>query len=226
MKYLIICSILTFSINAFIFQSTQAQKITEPPWTTTQEIKRLHKKLGLQKYLKFHIFQKAVYGQRHLYFRNKKILSIVDFTKPAYQKRLFVIDLAKKKVLYRTYVAHGLNSGNYSYATKFSNQNGSKMSSLGFYKTSETYKGKHGFSLKLDGLEWGINHKARQRYIVMHGAKYVSAKSVGRSWGCPAIPLHLTHPIIHLIKGGSCLFIYANDRRYLDKSKYMFRNAF
>ena len=96
-----------------------------------------------------------------------------------------------------------------------------KMSSLGFYKTAETYKGKHGYSLKLDGLEHGINHRARRRYIVMHGAKYVSAANVGRSWGCPAVPMKLTKPIIDLIKKGSCLFIYADDKDYLKKSKYI-----
>ncbi len=226
MKSIVAQFILAFAISACTYQPTQAQKIVEPPWTTTQEIKRLYKKLGLQPYLKFQVFQRAVYGHRHLYFHNKRLLSIVDFTQPAYKKRFFIIDLVKKKVLYRTYVAHGLNSGNYSYATKFSNQQGSKMSSLGFYKTSETYRGKHGLSLKLDGLEPGINDRARKRYIVMHGAKYVSARGVGRSWGCPAIPLPLTKSIIHLIKNGSCLFIYANNQQYLEESKYMFKSAF
>ncbi|HAS44475.1 MAG TPA: hypothetical protein DCS93_28615 [Microscillaceae bacterium] len=221
MKYLIISFILVLAISACTNQHTQAQRILEPSWTTTQEIKRLYHKLGLKPHLKFHIFKKAVCGQRHLYFQNKRLLTIVDFTKPAYQKRLFIIDVVNKKLLYRTYVAHGLNSGNYSYATKFSNRNGSKMSSLGFYKTSETYRGKHGLSLKLDGLESGINDRARKRYIVMHGAKYVSARGVGRSWGCPAIPLHLTKSIIHLIKEGSCLFIYANDPLYLKQSRYL-----
>lgn len=97
------------------------------------------------------------------------------------------------------------------------------MSSPGFYRTAETYYGKHGYSLKLDGLEEGVNDHARERLIVIHGADYVSTDfinkhgRIGRSWGCPALPLHLTKEVIDLIKEGSCLFIYTDDEIELEQ---------
>lgn len=189
---------------------------------TEQKIKRLYAQLGTYE-LSYALFKKAMFGFYHLDFSKKRFITIVDFTKSATQKRFFVIDLKRPQVLYKTWVAHGKNSGGLMYATRFSNRNGSKMSSLGFYKTAETYQGKHGYSLKLDGLEKGINHRARRRYIVIHGAKYVNARYVGKSWGCPALPTHLATPIIKKIKGGSCVFIYAQDATYLRQSKYLIK---
>lgn len=156
----------------------------------------------------------------------KNILTIVDYSLPSYQKRLWVIDLNENKILYNTLVAHGVNSGRV-YASKFSNIAESNKSSLGFFATGETYVGSHGLSLKLDGLERGINHKARMRDIVVHGAPYVSNayiksnknKILGRSQGCPALPQKLSKNIIKTIKNKSCLFIYAPDNSYAKKSK-------
>jgi hypothetical protein len=136
---------------------------------------------------------------------------------------MFVIDLEKEKLLYHILVAHGKNSGVH-YAEDFSNKNRSLMSSPGFYSTAETYFGKHGYSLRLDGLEEGINDHARERLIVIHGAYYVSEDfirkydRIGRSWGCPALPLYLTKEVINLIKEGSCLYIYTDDESYLKHS--------
>jgi hypothetical protein len=152
---------------------------------------------------------------------NDSIISIIDFSLPSNKKRLFIIDVKNYKVLYNTLVAHGKNTGK-EWATNFSNQNSSHMSSPGFYITRETYQGKHGLSLKLQGLESGINDKAYERGIVVHGASYVSdaiANSngfIGRSHGCPAVPDPLSTPIINTIKGGSCLFIYHPS--YIDRS--------
>jgi L,D-transpeptidase catalytic domain len=175
-----------------------------------------------------HAFQCAMKGFDYLVQKGKiandHIISIVDFTKPSSQKRLFVIDLEKYKILFNTYVAHGQGSGG-EMATKFSNIPESLQSSLGFYKTSSTYIGKNGFSMKLDGLENGINDNANERAIVMHGAPYVSAEVarsqgyIGRSWGCPAVPEELTKPIIEKIKNGSCLFIFSENNNYLHKSR-------
>jgi len=159
----------------------------------------------------------------------KNILTIVDYTLPSYQKRLWVIDLNKNKILYNTLVAHGVNSGKL-YAKKFSNSINSNKSSIGFFATGETYIGSHGLSLKLDGLEKGINHKARKRDIVVHGAPYVSKsyiqsskhKILGRSQGCPALPQNISKSIIKTIKGKSCLFIYAHNSSYSRKSKLIF----
>lgn len=154
----------------------------------------------------------------------KDILTIIDFTLSSTEKRMWVIDMATHKVLYHTLVAHGRNTGE-EFAKQFSNKEESYQSSLGFYATAETYIGKHGFSLRLDGLEKGINDKARDRAIVIHGADYVSEKFVkqtgrlGRSQGCPALPVELTKEIINVIKDNSCLFIYYPSPKYTVQSK-------
>lgn len=150
-------------------------------------------------------------------------LTIIDYTKPSTQKRLFIIDVHKKALVYHTLVAHGKNSGD-NIATSFSNIQKSLKSSPGFFITSETYLGKHGYSLRLDGLEKGLNDNARSRAIVIHGARYVSPDFIkkynrlGRSWGCPAVPSELSSAIIDLIKGGSCIYIHTDDQQYHTKS--------
>lgn len=144
---------------------------------------------------------------------NDSILTIVDFDQPSYQKRMFVLDVKNFKVLFNTWAAHGKNSGR-EMAQSFSNINESNKSSLGFYVTGDTYSGSKGFSLRLSGLEKNLNDHAYQRAIVLHGASYVSQKFInsmgfiGRSHGCPAVPVELNKPIINTIKNGSCLFIY------------------
>ena len=155
---------------------------------------------------------------------NDNIISIVDFSMPSSKKRLFVIDLEQLKVVFNTYVAHGVNSGA-AMAREFSNRPESLKSSLGFYETLQTYSGGHGYSLRLEGLEQGINDNANSRDIVIHAADYVTedfikAKGfIGRSWGCPALPEKLNKPIINKIKGGTCLFLFSPDKSYLSKSK-------
>lgn len=154
----------------------------------------------------------------------RDVLTIIDFSLSSNTKRLWIIDMATHTVLTNTYVAHGKNTGE-EFARSFSNQNSSLKSSLGFYATAEVYNGKHGMSLKLDGLEKGINDNARARGIVMHAADYVSAgfikgnKRLGRSQGCPAVPVELTAQIIEMIKNKSCLFIYHPSRTFLGESK-------
>lgn len=143
----------------------------------------------------------------------KNILTLVDFSMSSNLKRLWVIDLTTNTVLFNSLVAHGRNTGE-EFATSFSNKSSSFKSSLGFYATGEIYQGKHGKSLKLDGLEKGVNDHARERGVVMHAADYVSNgfiknnKRLGRSEGCPAIPVELTEEIINTIKDKSCLYIY------------------
>ncbi|MEO6637158.1 MAG: murein L,D-transpeptidase catalytic domain family protein [Ginsengibacter sp.] len=157
---------------------------------------------------------------------NDNIVSIVDFSLPSSQKRLFVIDLKNFKVLFNTYVAHGRNSGK-EFANQFSNDSESFKSSLGFYITKDTYNGKHGFSLHLEGEEKGINDNAYSRSIVMHSAEYVSENTVksqgfiGRSLGCPALSPKVYKPIIDRIKNGSCLFLYSPNADYLSHSKLL-----
>lgn len=180
--------------------------------------------------LSFEVFNFAVKGRDYLLNRGiilkDKILTVVDFTKPSTEKRMYVIDLDNEKILFHTYVAHGQNSGS-QFAEKFSNKPESFQSSLGFYETLGTYNGKHGYSMKLSGLESGINDKAEERAIVIHAAPYVSETFIktkgflGRSWGCPALPEAYNKPIIDKIKDGSCLFIYGNNKKYLKQSRIL-----
>ena len=155
--------------------------------------------------------------------KRTEVITIIDFSLPSDKERLWVLDLTRGKVLFHCLVSHGRNSGELM-AEKFSNIPGSNSSSPGFYKTGETYMGKHGLSLALDGLETGINDKARARAIVIHGADYVSAEFIrkygrlGRSFGCPAVPQELSKEIIQTIKGGSCLFIYVPKPSYTSNS--------
>lgn len=175
------------------------------------------------------LYQKALAGFSRISSQTglkKKLLTIVDFSKPSSEKRLFIIDVQTEKILIHTYVAHGKNSGE-KMANRFSNTDASYQSSLGFYMTGGTYSGSNGYSLRLIGLEPGINDNAERRAIVMHGAPYVSEEVIkntgrlGRSWGCPAVSQKEHKQIIDLIKGGSCLFIYAPEKQYLTSSQYL-----
>lgn len=182
--------------------------------------------------LKEEVFASAVKGFEKLrnkgMLANHQILSIVDFSQPSANKRLYIINLVSGTILYHTLVAHGRNSG-MDYATKFSNMASSFESSPGFYITSNTYRGKNGYSLKLKGCEKGINDNADKRAIVVHGADYVSENFIaqnghlGRSHGCPAVPEELNEEIINTIKNGSCLFIYAPSQKYFKQSAILNR---
>lgn len=185
--------------------------------------RQLYREMGLKNKINFSAFDKAITGYNELKAKNKNIITLIDFTKPSSQKRLFVIDVKNKKLLKSSVVSHGKNSGE-KYATSFSNKNGSHKSSLGFYVTETTYQGKNGYSLRLDGLEKGINDQAKERAIVIHGAAYAepsiieSTGRLGRSLGCPALPKSVSKEIIDTIKNGSLLYIHANDASYLKNS--------
>ena len=158
--------------------------------------------------------------------RHEKYLTLIDFTKPSNEKRLWLFDLDKNKLIYYTWVAHGMNSG-VLYAKYFSNKPQSRTSSLGLYKTGVPYKGKHGDSLRLHGLEQGYNDKAFSRSVVVHGAWYISEEfikkygRIGRSWGCPAVKMTLAKPIVNLIKHGSLLLIYYPNNMWMSSSKFL-----
>lgn len=155
---------------------------------------------------------------------NQRYLTIADMSMASSHPRLYIIDMEKQEVLLQTFVSHGKNSG-LLFAEAFSNLVGSFKSSLGFYITGEPYQGKHGTSLILKGMEAGINDKAEARAIVLHGAEYANLGFVkkqgylGRSLGCPAVPNNQVEGIIEAIKGASCLFVYAPNKEYLEKSK-------
>jgi hypothetical protein len=151
------------------------------------------------------------------------VLTVCDFTQSSSSKRMYVIDVAHKKLLFNTYVSHGMNSG-VEYATSFSNKANSFKSSLGFFVTSKTYLGRNGLSLKVQGLEKGFNDLAAKRHIVLHGSDYISPEylkdngEMGRSLGCAAIPNAMSPRIIKTIRNGSCLFIYHPTVKYLTHS--------
>jgi len=154
------------------------------------------------------------------------LITICDLSQSSKRKRLYLINLNECKLLLNTYVAHGKNSGG-EYARKFSNKPESLQSSLGFYRTKKTYYGGHGLALTISGLEPGFNDKAERRKIVVHGSQYIGenyrrwGKFMGRSFGCPAVPMKQSKILINTIKDGSCLFIYHPNKSYLSGSKIL-----
>ncbi len=180
--------------------------------------------LHLQGRLSRKAFDWAVEGYERAGGGGRGVLTVIDFSKPSTAERLFVIDIERVRLLCASHVSHGKGSGGL-YARAFSNREGSHMSSLGFYRTCGTYRGSNGYSLRLDGLERGINDNAMRRAIVVHGADYcdpaLAAQGVrlGRSFGCPAVPRAEARRIIDLIKDGTLLFIYADDADYLRRSE-------
>ncbi|HEY5804597.1 MAG TPA: murein L,D-transpeptidase catalytic domain family protein [Lysobacter sp.] len=150
-------------------------------------------------------------------------LAVIDYSRPSLLPRLWVFDLAAGKLLYEEVVAHGQGSGD-NLATRFSNRDGSHQSSLGLFVTADTYTGKNGYSLRMQGLEPGVNDAAMARAIVMHGAPYVDAAQgkrigrLGRSWGCPAVRNAVARPMIDLLKGGQFVFSYFPDQAWLARS--------
>lgn len=187
--------------------------------------KRIYCDAGLEGKLDYEVYRRAFKGITEISAPKKDILTIIDYTKPSCDKRFFVIDLVNRKLLYYTLVAHGRNSGELV-CNKFSNKPNSLQSSPGFFLTAEEYNGSQGYSLRLDGMEPGLNDKVRARAVVIHGAEYVAQHYVddvgyiGRSFGCPALPLNVNKKIIDLIKGGSCLYIHTNDKNYTNLTSY------
>ena len=186
----------------------------------------LYSKLSQEVTLCKEAFENAYKGYTKIKNKKNSLLTLVDFSLPSNKERLFVIDMNKGKVLFKSLCAHGQGSGSLM-ATDFSNKNGSHKSSLGFYLTEGTYMGGNGYSLRLRGLEKGINDQALARAIVIHGAKYANPEvcpngnRLGRSWGCPAVPEKMARPIIDTIKNGSVLFIYAQQPQYFAKSTFV-----
>jgi hypothetical protein len=156
----------------------------------------------------------------------RDILSVIDYSLPSTEPRLFVFDLKARKLLFRELVAHGKNSGDAN-TTRFSNEPGSLATSLGLFVTTETYTGSNGYSLRLEGLEPGVNDRAAERLIVMHGAYYVSEESIrvlgrlGRSSGCPAVRAEIASEIIDVVRGGTAIFAYYPERAWLSRSAFV-----
>lgn len=163
-------------------------------------------------------------GDRGL-VRRRDVITVIDYSLPSTQPRLFVFDLSTRKILFRELVAHGRNSGG-NRTSFFSNSPGSLATSLGLFVTEDTYMGGNGYSLRLRGLEEGVNDMALDRAIVMHGASYVSRAAItalgrlGRSWGCPAVRKEVAKKIINTVRGGSAVFAYYPEKRWLASSEF------
>lgn len=197
----------------------------------TDSLQSLYQSLQLENAgLSFDAFNKGMIGFYTLKNEGKvgekNLLSIIDFNQASTKKRFYTIDLDARKLLFHTYVSHGKNTGE-NFATSFSNTPHSNQSSLGFYLTAETYVGSKGYSLRLDGMEKGYNNNVRKRAVVIHSAKYVSEYWInrygrlGRSQGCPALPVELSKTIIDSIKNKTVVFGYFNDENYLKSSTYL-----
>jgi hypothetical protein len=192
----------------------------------TDDVVSLYHSMQLEGVVNWRAFKQAVTGYNRIKNRKRDVLTLIDFSKPSTEKRLYVFDMKHRRMLYSSVVSHGKNSGG-NYATSFSNEYGSYKSSLGFYLTASTYQGRNGYSLILDGLEKGINDRARERAIVVHGASYADPSvasrggRLGRSFGCPALPTSVSRPIIDAIKGGSVMYIYAETPSYLAQSSIL-----
>ena len=201
----------------------------DPPKVVLEDFasysKQLYESLG-DNDLNYKAFETALKGFVKLQLEdqidNTAYLTVIDMSLSANKHRFFLINLDKRSIELKSRVAHGRNSGG-EYAKAFSNKEGSFKTSLGFYKTAETYLGKHGLSLRLDGLE-ASNDNARDRAIVIHAADYVSKKFIetygrlGRSLGCPSLPQAEFDKVVHKIKNGTLLFIYYPEERYFSSS--------
>ena len=194
----------------------------------TQYVNDLYQAANLQQSgMDVSVLQKALTGYFNLKLANRlsgnsNVITVVDFNKPSREKRMWIIDVLNKSLLLNTWVAHGQGSGD-DMATNFSNNNESHQSSLGFYLTDDVYFGKHGRSLRLEGLDAGINSSAKARGIVIHAADYVCQNTInqlgrlGRSFGCPAVNPEVSDMVINTIKGRSVLFINGNNSNYTSK---------
>ncbi|UUM32636.1 murein L,D-transpeptidase catalytic domain family protein [Vibrio japonicus] len=210
----IIALVLSASV-IFAVPSYSKDSITKQEGLVTfQLVENTYKDAKLDGVVDYQLFNRAYIAYKNTPGKKKPLLTIIDYSKPSTEKRFYVVDLNKKKLVFNTYVAHGVNSGQ-KVATQFSNIINSRKTSLGTFLTDSTYYGSNGYSLRLDGLTAGVNDKARQRYIVIHGANYANESFIrkhgylGRSWGCPALPKTLSRKIIDTIKGGSVIYASA-----------------
>lgn len=228
LRHLFCAALIFFNTAAFafsFFSHPNNQPYGSRSWVETEVQILTHQADNLDPTvvkLALHAYLKA----RELGYDSKQLLTIIDYSKPSTERRLWVINLNSNNILYNTWVAHGRNSGQLN-ATSFSNAFGSLKSSIGVFVTDQPYIGGDGYSLRLTGLEEGINSNAYRRNIVIHGAWYVSPSvgerygELGRSWGCPAVGEELAKPIINKIRDNTLVFAYYPDRHWLRNSAFL-----
>ena len=218
--YIIISVLLVTAVRSANLSGHKVEDITES--------KLIYDQLD-NKSLSFEAFHLAFSGWFKLKDSlqlNENFITIIDYSQPSNEKRFYLVDIDRRIVVYNDYVAHGKNTGELL-ARKFSNKPNSHKSSLGFFRTAETYFGKHGLSLRLEGLETGFNHFARKRNIVIHTAGYVEESFInkygrlGRSYGCPVLPSGKYSEVIEQIKDGTLLFIYYPESVYIKNSSVL-----
>lgn len=243
MKYRIL-TVIGVLIFSFAFSSTDAinrdiTSNTAPELSLATKINNTFEEKTADLYKQFDlkntnlpeltVFQRAFRGYSKLKEEGKvsnNLLTIIDFDLSSTKKRMWILEMNTQKVLFNTYVAHGQKTG-VEFAKHFSNKVNSHQSSLGFYVTGETYYGKNGLSLFMDGMEKNFNSNARKRYVVIHGADYAEPSFIkrygrlGRSYGCPAVPKEISKDLINSIKGKSVVFINKSDDNYLSHSKFL-----
>ena len=198
----------------WLFVSTNSEKFGTNNWVERQmQILKPRASNIDSKVLRLSLIAYAKAKQRGLTDDGKQLLTVIDYSKPSSENRLWVFDLKRGKALFNTYVSHGRNSGGLN-ATSFSNSPGSLKSSIGVFLTKQPYIGKNGYSLRLRGLEPGINDNAYNRSVVVHG-------QVGRSWGCPAVSDDLAKSLINTIKDNTLIVAYYPDRNWLSNSRFL-----
>lgn len=205
-----------FVLLLFVIPHAYAENLFDLEFTDTQKsnMQYLEREYNLDADLLVTAISYAGNFQKNI--KKKHLLTIIDYRLPSTQKRLWVVNIDKMEIEMNLLVSHGKKSGGTLYATEFSNTSGSNQSSVGFFRTAETYKGKHGYSLRLDGLESKYNSRARKRAMIVHGADYMTdqwmkknkTQQPGRSWGTIALHPSTTKSYIDLVKDGSLIFVY------------------
>lgn len=215
-------------VNIEEMENPKVEKLKVDIETEILNIKTVYEELNISDKIDYDLFKKAYIGYLQVPGKTEGILTIIDYRKPSSEERFFVINLNEKRLVFSERVAHAKNSG-LDIPYVFSNTPNSYTSSLGFYLTLDEYDGKYGNSLRLRGLEKNINSSAEKRAIVIHGEKSSEEKYLkehgflGRSWGCPVLPLSKTKEIVNYIKGNRVLFIYGYDENYLKDSEYILK---
>jgi hypothetical protein len=230
-KHILLCAILLGLIGAswpfgWLFSRPNPETFGTKVWMD-KEFQIIHSQAGNIDEKVLRLSLKAYVRARNQGYDSKQLLTVIDYSKPSTDKRLWVFDIKRGKVLLNTWVSHGKNSGDNVRANSFSNSNGSLKSSIGVFVTDAPYVGGHGISLRMKGLEKGINDNAYSRNIVFHGAEYVNGSiakhlgRIGRSWGCPAVSKDTIKSLVDTIKENTVVFAYYPDKNWLNNSRFL-----